>query len=243
MRLGPASGRRLAATAARAAFGTHSPEGHPRLPIDWTFTIGRAFAPGTTGSSRRCTAPHCGTSGGGIGIGRPGHVAAGGSGCSGSMGGMDPVQVHQVRHLQLVHWPTPAASGPATESPVSCRTLASARPPCYSCCRADADLTLLSKRAPPPGAWRGKVVWVVGASQVTGTAALLAAVFGCYSRGISRPAPGAFCPACDCLPCRVWARRWRATGPPQAPSSSFPHALLRSCRQAGEGRGAAHAEP
>jgi hypothetical protein len=37
-------------------------------------------------------------------------------------------------------------------------------------CRADADLTLLSKRAPPPGAWQGKVVWVVGASQVRGLA-------------------------------------------------------------------------
>ncbi|EFN55180.1 hypothetical protein CHLNCDRAFT_134329 [Chlorella variabilis] len=36
--------------------------------------------------------------------------------------------------------------------------------------RADADLTLLSKRAPPPGAWRGKVVWVVGASQGLGEA-------------------------------------------------------------------------
>lgn len=36
-----------------------------------------------------------------------------------------------------------------------------------SACRsADADLTLLSKRAPPPHAWRGKVVWIVGASQV-----------------------------------------------------------------------------
>lgn len=31
---------------------------------------------------------------------------------------------------------------------------------------ADADLNLLSKRAPPPGAWQGKVVWIVGASQV-----------------------------------------------------------------------------
>lgn len=31
---------------------------------------------------------------------------------------------------------------------------------------ADADLALLSKRAPPPGAWQGKVVWIVGASQV-----------------------------------------------------------------------------
>ncbi|KAI7846257.1 hypothetical protein COHA_000237 [Chlorella ohadii] len=36
--------------------------------------------------------------------------------------------------------------------------------------RADADLTLLSKRAPPPHAWRGKVVWIVGASQGLGEA-------------------------------------------------------------------------
>ena len=35
-----------------------------------------------------------------------------------------------------------------------------------ACRSADADLTLLSKRAPPPHAWRGKVVWIVGASQV-----------------------------------------------------------------------------
>ena len=35
-----------------------------------------------------------------------------------------------------------------------------------SACRADADLTLLSKRAPPPDAWQGKVVWIIGASQV-----------------------------------------------------------------------------
>jgi hypothetical protein len=33
-------------------------------------------------------------------------------------------------------------------------------------CSADADLTLLSKRQPPLSAWRGKVVWIVGASQV-----------------------------------------------------------------------------
>lgn len=36
--------------------------------------------------------------------------------------------------------------------------------------RADADLNLLSKRAPPPGAWQGKVVWIVGASQGLGEA-------------------------------------------------------------------------
>ena len=34
--------------------------------------------------------------------------------------------------------------------------------------RADADLALLSRPPPPPDAWRGKVVWVVGASQVKG---------------------------------------------------------------------------
>jgi dehydrogenase/reductase SDR family protein 7 len=36
--------------------------------------------------------------------------------------------------------------------------------------RADADLALLSRRAPPPGAYHGKVVWVVGASQGLGLA-------------------------------------------------------------------------
>eukprot|EP00887_Chlorella_sp_A99_P004887 scaffold4.g4887.t1 len=39
--------------------------------------------------------------------------------------------------------------------------------------RADADLTLLSRRQPPPGAFRGKVVWVVGASQGLGEALAL----------------------------------------------------------------------
>lgn len=43
---------------------------------------------------------------------------------------------------------------------------------CVSC-RADADLTLLSKRPPPPGALRGAVVWVVGASQGLGEALAL----------------------------------------------------------------------
>ncbi len=35
-------------------------------------------------------------------------------------------------------------------------------------CRADADLTLLSKPPPPPGAFHGKVVWIIGASQGLG---------------------------------------------------------------------------
>lgn len=39
--------------------------------------------------------------------------------------------------------------------------------------RADADLTLLSKRPPPPGALRGSVVWIVGASQGLGEALAL----------------------------------------------------------------------
>lgn len=37
----------------------------------------------------------------------------------------------------------------------------------FTCCRADADLRLLSKRKPPPGAFKDKVVWIVGASQVS----------------------------------------------------------------------------
>lgn len=39
--------------------------------------------------------------------------------------------------------------------------------------RAHADLTLLSKRSPPPGAFSNKVVWVVGASQGLGEAIAL----------------------------------------------------------------------
>ena len=39
--------------------------------------------------------------------------------------------------------------------------------------RADADLTLLSKRPPPPSACAGAVVWVVGASQGLGEALAL----------------------------------------------------------------------
>lgn len=35
-------------------------------------------------------------------------------------------------------------------------------------CSADADLALMSRRDPPAGAWQGKVVWVVGASQGLG---------------------------------------------------------------------------
>ena len=33
-------------------------------------------------------------------------------------------------------------------------------------CRADADLSLLSTRRLPPDAFKGKVVWLTGASQV-----------------------------------------------------------------------------
>ena len=42
-------------------------------------------------------------------------------------------------------------------------------------CRADADLHLLSKRRPPAGAFRDKVIWIVGASQVGGWAGVACA--------------------------------------------------------------------
>ena len=41
------------------------------------------------------------------------------------------------------------------------------------CCRADADLRLLSKRQPGKKAFKDKVVWITGASQVRRPALLL----------------------------------------------------------------------
>lgn len=50
------------------------------------------------------------------------------------------------------------------------RLTCSPKPPPLPNHSADADLTLLSRPAPPPGAWQGKVVWIVGASQGLGEA-------------------------------------------------------------------------
>lgn len=36
----------------------------------------------------------------------------------------------------------------------------------FGCCRADADLRLLSRRQPGKKAFEDKVVWITGASQV-----------------------------------------------------------------------------
>lgn len=106
------------------------------------------------------------SSGSGSSSGRVGAHAARRSGWRrGALGCLDPAALCAVRPAVTAWLGSALAPAHAVRCVTSCAPFR---------CSADADLTLLSKRAPPANAWRGKVVWIVGASQVGG--------FGRYSR-------------------------------------------------------------